>query len=242
MVQKFISWDVFQQFVKQFWTKIKTNFTNKIEIIKVNGDVQAIDSDKSVNITIPAQKTKLSEFTNDTEFITKIVNDLEYYYKKTEIDSKLSAIPKFKVEVVTELPKTKIDTDKIYLLTHSKNEEGNLFTEYIYVNGKWEKLGGQSVDLSGYLKETIADSKYANINGKTKGQFNVGTLHIGENDEACILRPVGGEDGIDFHFITNSSVTLRNLADMRTHIIAFLEDIPLPVDEAEMQQLLNSLD
>ena len=92
------------------------------------------------------------------------------------------------------------------------------------------------------MKETTADSKYANISGRTKGQFSVGTLHIGENDQTCILEPLGDEDGINFHFVKGSGVTLRNLADMRHHIIAFLEDIPEPANEAEMQQLLNSLD
>lgn len=242
MAEKRITWDLLSSLITQLWAKIKANFTNKIESIKVNGAMQAIGSDKSVNITIPTQKTKLSEFTNDKGFITKVVNDLEHYYKKAEVDSKLSAIPKFKIEVVTKLPTTGISETTVYLLKNAKAEDNNLYAEYIYVNGKWEKLGEQTIDLSGYLKETTADSKYANISGRTKGQFSVGTLHIGENDQTCILEPLGDEDGINFHFVKGSGVTLRNLADMRHHIIAFLEDIPEPANEAEMQQLLNSLD
>ena len=56
---------------------------NKIESIKVNNVTQAI-TDKSVNISVP---TKTSQISNDSGYITKSVNDLDNYYKKTEIDT-----------------------------------------------------------------------------------------------------------------------------------------------------------
>lgn len=56
---------------------------NKIESIKVNNVTQAI-TDKSVNISVP---TKTSDINNDSGYITKSVNDLDNYYKKTEIDT-----------------------------------------------------------------------------------------------------------------------------------------------------------
>lgn len=104
--------------------------------------------------------TKVSDLTNDTGFITKAINDLTNYYTKnetytkTEIDSKISVIPKFSIEVVETLPTSDISETTIYLLT-SGEETQNLYTEYIYVDGGWEKLGTQTVDLSGYVqKET----------------------------------------------------------------------------------------
>ena len=41
--------------------------------------------------------------------------------------------------VVTELPTTDIKTNKIYLVKDSTTE-GDLYQEYLYIDGKWEKV------------------------------------------------------------------------------------------------------
>lgn len=81
------------------------------------------------------------------------ITGLENYYSKTEVDSKVSAIPKFAIEVVTTLPSSGQKTATIYLLK-SGSESDNLYTEYIYVNSKWEILGRQRLDMSGYALKT----------------------------------------------------------------------------------------
>ena len=53
---------------------------NKLESVKVNGSTQTI-TNKSVDISVP---TKTSDLQNNSGFITKDVNDLTNYYKKTE--------------------------------------------------------------------------------------------------------------------------------------------------------------
>lgn len=59
--------------------------------------------------------------------------------------------------VVTELPTTDIKTNKIYLVKDSTTE-GDLYQEYLYVDGKWEKVGThkQEVDLTNYAKKSEA--------------------------------------------------------------------------------------
>ena len=59
-------------------------------------------------------------------------------------------------KVVTELPTTNVDTTKIYLLASGTTGEQNIYTEYMYVNSKWEKIGEytSSVDLTPYVKFT----------------------------------------------------------------------------------------
>lgn len=105
--------------------------------------------------------TKVGQLTNDSGFITKAVSDLTNYYKKSEtytqaeINAKISAIPKFDISVVATLPTSNISATTIYLLK-SGEESSNLYTEYIYADNKWEILGRQTVDLSGYaLKSEI---------------------------------------------------------------------------------------
>lgn len=132
---------------------------NVIETVKKNGTALTV-TNKAVDISVP---TKTSDITNDSGYITKAVNDLTNYYKKsetytqTEIDNKLSAIPKFAVSVVQTLPTNNISTTTVYLVT-TGNETNNLYTEYIYVNNAWEILGTQKLDLSPYVRQTdLAD-------------------------------------------------------------------------------------
>lgn len=79
------------------------------------------------------------------------------YYDKTAVDGMVTAIPKFKIEVVQTLPATNISSTTVYLVK-SGEESQNLYTEYIYVDSKWEKLGTQGVDLSGYLTKELGVS------------------------------------------------------------------------------------
>ena len=89
------------------------------------------------------------------------------------INAAISAIPKFAIEVVTSLPENP-STTTIYLIKNQVEGDTNLYTEYIYTNGKWEKLGTQEVDLSGYVKivdNNLSSQFYADYGfiGLTKG-------------------------------------------------------------------------
>ena len=103
--------------------------------------------------------TKLSQMENDAGFITIAVDNLINYYKssqlytRTEVDAKLSAIPKFAIVAVDALPTENISETTIYLL--KEQESGtNKCSEWVYINNAWEKLGDIDIDLSGYLKKT----------------------------------------------------------------------------------------
>lgn len=104
-----------------------------------------------VNIVINNSQTDLSNYFNKEE--TK--NEIKSY-----VDTQVSTIPKFKVEVVTDLPTSGISNNTIYLKKSSEDSE-NLYTEYIYVNNKWEKLGTQSLDLSQIYTKSESDDKFS---------------------------------------------------------------------------------
>lgn len=109
---------------------------NKIEGIKVNG--QAITpTDKVVNLKVLVAKD-LADYTE-------------------QVDAKISAIPKFAISVAEKLPTENISGTTVYLIKSSDDSQ-NLYTEYIYVNSEWEKLGTQTVDLSNYVTKTNAVS------------------------------------------------------------------------------------
>lgn len=106
------------------------------------------------------EKADVKDIPDVSNFITNAVSDLLNYYSKSDIDdtvsdleNKISAIPKFKISVVDALPTEDISDTTIYLVKTSTTESGNLFTEYIYVDSDWEKLGTQMLNLAGYATE-----------------------------------------------------------------------------------------
>lgn len=66
-------------------------------------------------------------------------------------------------EVVTQLPSSSINPNKIYLLADNQSGPQNKFKEYIWVNNNWELLGEYKavVDLTPYLTKTEAADTYA---------------------------------------------------------------------------------
>ena len=144
-----------------------------------NGDVQL--SAKDVN-ALPADTklpTKTSDITNDSGFITRLASDLTNYYlksetySKVEINAKISAIPKFTISVVSSLPTSNISETTVYLVNSGSGSD--LYTEYIYVNGKWEVLGSQKVDLTGYATETWVNTELATYLPRSELQSAINT-------------------------------------------------------------------
>lgn len=103
--------------------------------------------------------TKLSQLTNDCDFVNSMTQSLAYYYRasqlytKEEVDGKISAIPKFGILVVNSLPTENISETTIYILKE-KETGTNKCSEWIYVNNNWEKLGDIDVDLSDYVSRS----------------------------------------------------------------------------------------
>lgn len=112
----------------------KTNIqTNTDNITTVSGNVTALTSD------LEAVRSDLNSLSGNT-------------YTKAETDAKIAAIDVNVFEVVTTLPTENINPNKIYLVPSETTGESNIYTEYTYKNGAWEKLGEYKadVDLSAY--------------------------------------------------------------------------------------------
>ena len=111
--------------------------------------------------------TKLSDFSNDSGFITNTVNNLTNYYKKTEtytqaeVDALISAVVTIDIEVVQTLPTTDISTTTIYLLPKQTAGTDDVYDEYINTTGTsagWELIGSTQVDLSNYYTKSEVDA------------------------------------------------------------------------------------
>ena len=134
---------------------------NIIEDVKVNNVSQSI-SNKSVNITVP----------DVSNFITKNVDDLVNYYKKSEtytqseVNNLIGAIQQFHYEIVQTLPSTG-ETNIMYLVPKVTTETQNVYDEYVYANNNFEKIGDTQIDLSDYVTTTMLNTALANYTTTT---------------------------------------------------------------------------
>ena len=106
--------------------------------------------------------------------ITPLTNhqSLANYYTKSSVDTLIANLKAGLVNVVESLPTTG-ENGKLYLVKTGSESE-NLYSEYVYVNKAWEKLGTQELDLSGYLTKTDAANTYL---GKTAAAASANKLN-----------------------------------------------------------------
>ena len=137
---------------QEVWIFTDDEVYTSAEKTKLNG----IEAGAQVN------PTKLSELSNDVNFITNSVNNLTNYYTKTntytktEVNDLINGITSMNVAVVQTLPTSGISATTIYLVPKSTSQTNNAYDEYLYVNNKWEKIGDTTIDLSNYaLKSEI---------------------------------------------------------------------------------------
>jgi hypothetical protein len=90
------------------------------------------------------------------------------------------------ITIVSELPATG-EPNRLYLVTKTGGTSGDLFDEYVWENGAWERVGSASVDLSGYatteaLTEGLAPKvEFVEVSGNTLPS-------VGEANKVYVLR------------------------------------------------------
>lgn len=121
-------------------------------------------------------------------------------------------------KVVSALPTSGIDTTKIYLVKDS-SVDGNMYSEYMYVDEKWEKLGSfrSSVDLEPYAKTSYVNTQLATKVDKQSGKDlstndfttaeknKLANISAGANNYSLPLATSDVRGGAKIGYTTNSS-------------------------------------
>ena len=175
-----------------------------------DGDGKVISEEYAKKATVDTMATKLgtiaegaqvnviegvaAKTTAEGGFVT-----LEVLEKKVQLDlsnfatkADVSAIPKFAIKVVTDLPTENISESTIYLKAH-EHGTGDSYDEYIYTAGKWEKIGNTDIDLSGYLKSADAAGTYLT-------KTDAGTTYATKTDVANVTT------NLTTNYVTNEAL------------------------------------
>lgn len=124
-----------------------------------------------------------------TEILDQIKSSIIDNLESLAVDKSLSAnqgrilkemianLANLQIEVVDQLPSTG-ETNIIYLVKKSGSAP-DIHDEYVFVDGKWEKIGNTEIDLSNYYTRDEVDAKIPvipDIEASVSGAGNVVTL------------------------------------------------------------------
>lgn len=181
----------------QVWNKIKSNFVSKasngnvtitgtlttktIEVEEGNINVRQggvyAEGDIEAGTTVLGSRIQINGGTSDQI----LLGDGSTTSLQT-IKNSISAIPKFRTVVVNSLPDdASPKSESAIYLVKSGNDSQNLYTEYIWINGAWEELGTQKVNLDNYLTTSnLAVEVYEDTENEIYIRLQSGTSGFGE--------------------------------------------------------------
>lgn len=187
--------------------------------VETKADADAVEAAfEAVNAEIA---TKADAETVNTELAKKV--DVKVYEAKVaNLEAAIKALPDFDIVVVEELP-LEVTNDKVIYLVQDKNEPRDLYTEYIYVNGVWENLGKQEIDLTDYLKGVKVNGVTANVENNV-ASIDVDGAHIKLGAKVTV-------DGNPDNGLEGDASNVKY--DEETYLSTVLQGIYLQIKQAE---------
>lgn len=154
---------------------LDTKFTNRINNLaddyglhKNNTDIHitAEEREKWNNTTQYTDGTVKDHAENLTIHVTQADKDLwnaALDNAKAYAKSLFDQLTSFEIVKCTELPTEDIKTMTIYFLQIDP-EQDDLYEEYMYIDGQWEKIGNTRIDLSDYVTKAMLQSEVDTLN------------------------------------------------------------------------------
>lgn len=135
--------------VGELWTAIKTALGQK-------ADKSELDGYTTPDAVATAITSALTNYATNAGVQTAIAAALVNYMTGTEVNAAIAAAvaqaAHITIESVDKLPET--GTANVIYLVPNSGTGNNAKDEYMWISGKWEKIGSTDVDLSGYWAKT----------------------------------------------------------------------------------------
>lgn len=154
----------------------------------LNGDISADATDSTIGITY--QRVGEDDGTVTLSGASTSRAGLMTAADKTKLDN-LGAFQSF--SIVESLPSTDISTNTIYLVLKSSGASGNLYDEYIYVNGAWEHIGDTALQIS--IDQTPTQISIGDTTLQIASGTQVGLMSASDKSTLDLLKnskPVAG--------------------------------------------------
>lgn len=130
-----------------------------------------------IYFAVNGENIELSSGETLEELISKLYLKDETFSREEVLDL-IDKMPKMKYIKVDELPTEDIDTECIYLVPNNSEDEENMFTEYLYINGEWEIFGINKIELENYYTKEDIDNKHFISNSNVED----GKIVFGESE------------------------------------------------------------
>ena len=167
---------------------------NQSDLLSVAADLGTLST--SVNNKIGQVNDKIGGIETNEQALTEQIGAHNVLIGALDasvgaLQNTISGLPKLHFQVVEELPNPNdVSTDIIYLIAGT-GQDHNVFTEYIFVNGDFEKLGEQKFNIDEYakladvsaLEETLAGAE-AEINSSIEALDSSLTGAIGNTQSS----------------------------------------------------------
>jgi hypothetical protein len=159
----------------------------------------------------------------DAEMSTRAENDSSLQSQISDLKTKFeSFVPGLTYKVVSVLPTADILNDVIYLVPAGSSESGNVYNEYIYIDGNWELIGTtattQAITVDSALSATSTNPVQNKvINEALSHHINV---YIGVAELNSVK-----ETSIELTLNTDNTIKLINALDAGEQFIDWFSNI-----------------
>ena len=167
-------------------TKLNDYVTTTVFTAKADELAQALED----------YKTEVAETYATKETLTAHeATAAETYATKTEMQNALDAITGFNYSVVDALPEAG-EKGFIYLVPFATEDQqtGDVYVEYIWVNGKFEKIGTTRVDLSGYALTEAVNQQIADVNSAIQEHVTTAEATYAKKSEISALEKISVDE------------------------------------------------
>ena len=120
-------------------------------------------------------------------------------------------------KVVTTLPIIG-ESSTIYLI-QAYEEDQNIYDEYLYIDGSWEKIGSTAIDLSDYLTKTDAANTYLkNTSGSINRLKIVEKLSFDDEESSRVslqsgAARIGDDEESSYPYLTLTNIPLLGITE-----------------------------
>ena len=218
---------------------LDTKFTNRINTLSDDYGLHKIDTDIHITAEERDKWNNTTQYTDGTvkdhaeNLVIHVTQEDKDLWNATLDNAKAFAqelfnrLTSFEIIKCTELPTEDIKTMTIYFLQIDP-EQDDLYEEYMYIDGQWEKIGNTRIDLSDYVTKAMLQSEVDTINNTITTKESALNQSITDLENKHDQDVQSLQDDLDelTTDITNLSVTVsQNISDTAQSIQTTIENL-----------------